>query len=132
MKRTTFLDLIKPDKSEKYNIEQFNTNMDAIDSRLYSLSINSETMLEHKASTNNPHNVTKSQVGLSKVENYSEAEILSHLTYENVVSALKYIPTKLSEVFAPTDPVTESIKDSDPCLCMMKKASQRRKSHGAI
>lgn len=40
----------------------------------------------------NPHNVTKSQIGLSNVENKSGATIRSEMTKEEVVDALGYTP----------------------------------------
>lgn len=40
----------------------------------------------------NPHNVSKMQIGLGKVENKSPSEILGMLTQEQVVNALGYTP----------------------------------------
>lgn len=51
---------------------------------------------EHYNRTNNPHKVTKIQVGLGKVENKSVASILSEMTHSHVVSALGYTPIKPS------------------------------------
>lgn len=46
----------------------------------------------HTKNTNNPHSVTKAQVGLSNVEDKSSATIRSELTKENVTAALGYTP----------------------------------------
>lgn len=46
----------------------------------------------HRANTSNPHNVTKSQVGLGNVENKSSATIRGELTKANVTDALGYTP----------------------------------------
>lgn len=47
---------------------------------------------EHVNNKSNPHNVTKSQIGLGNVENKSSATIRNELTKENVTSALGYTP----------------------------------------
>lgn len=46
----------------------------------------------HISKTNNPHNVTKSQLGLENVENKNSATIRSELTKANVTDALGYTP----------------------------------------
>ena len=52
----------------------------------------SEALLAHIADTNNPHEVTKSTIGLGNVENKSSATIRGELTKANVTSALGYTP----------------------------------------
>ena len=47
---------------------------------------------DHAADTDNPHNVTKSQLGLGNVENKSSAAIRGELTKKNVTDALGYTP----------------------------------------
>lgn len=55
----------------------------------------------------NPHNVTKSDVGLSEVENKSSETIRSEITKENVTDALGYTPSKQDTVYEhPTSGVT--------------------------
>lgn len=51
----------------------------------------------HTQDTSNPHNVTKSQVGLSNVENKSSSDIRGELTSSNVTSALGYTPINQNE-----------------------------------
>lgn len=46
----------------------------------------------HIGNRNNPHNVTKTQIGLENVENKSSATIRGELTRENVTNALGYVP----------------------------------------
>lgn len=46
----------------------------------------------HISRTDNPHNVTKAQVGLGNVENKSSATIRGELTKDNVTTALGYTP----------------------------------------
>lgn len=46
----------------------------------------------HISDKSNPHEVTKTQVGLSKVENKSSSEIRSEITSDNVTDALGYTP----------------------------------------
>lgn len=52
----------------------------------------------HTSNTSNPHNVTKSQIGLEKVENKSSATIRGELTKSNVITALGYTPYTPTEV----------------------------------
>ena len=49
-------------------------------------------IISHIGNKNNPHSVTKSQVGLSNVENKSGTTIRSEMTKEEVVDALGYTP----------------------------------------
>lgn len=51
----------------------------------------------HISSTNNPHNVTKAQVGLGNVENKSSATIRGEITSNNVTTALGYTPEDASK-----------------------------------
>lgn len=47
---------------------------------------------KHINNNNNPHNVTKSQIGLGNVENKSSATIRDEITAQNVQKALGYTP----------------------------------------
>ena len=56
---------------------------------------NTEADIEnHALDRDNPHRVTKEQVGLGNVENKSSATIRSEITKDNVTTALGYIPTE--------------------------------------
>lgn len=57
----------------------------------------------HAANEDNPHNVTKAQIGLGNVENKSSAVIRGELTSENVTNALGYTPPTANEVGAALD-----------------------------
>ena len=50
------------------------------------------TLTAHTENTENPHGVTKDQIGLSNVENKSSATIRGELTKANVTTALGYTP----------------------------------------
>ena len=50
------------------------------------------SITSHTENTSNPHNVTKSQIGLGNVENKSGATIRSEMTKDEVVKALGYTP----------------------------------------
>lgn len=52
------------------------------------------SLISHLVNYNNPHKVTKSQVGLGNVENKSGATIRSELTKDEVTKALGYTPPK--------------------------------------
>ncbi|WMC93162.1 hypothetical protein [Kineothrix sp. MB12-C1] len=72
---TTNLKLQKPTSDEKYNVQTQNTNMDILDSSIKSLQDKDATLTKqtdftlHTSSKNNPHNVTKEQLGLSNLIN---------------------------------------------------------------
>ncbi len=51
----------------------------------------------HVENTDNPHGVTKAQVGLDKVENKTAAEILGEMTSANVTTALGFTPAAVME-----------------------------------
>lgn len=54
----------------------------------------------HVGNTSNPHNVTKSQIGLGNVENKSSATIRGELTKDNVTSALGYTPPTTNTTYS--------------------------------
>lgn len=49
-------------------------------------------LISHISNKNNPHTVTKIQIGLGNVENKSSETIRSEITSENIVDALGYTP----------------------------------------
>lgn len=49
-------------------------------------------LISHIEDKSNPHNVSKSQIGLNNVENKSSANIRGELTKSNITSALGYTP----------------------------------------
>ncbi len=53
-----------------------------------------ETLTAHTDNKNNPHNVTKMQLGLGNVENKSSKDIRSEITKEDINAALGYTPTE--------------------------------------
>lgn len=54
-------------------------------------------MSNHTGNKNNPHGVTKSQVGLGSVENKSSATIRGEITASNVNTALGYTAAKQTD-----------------------------------
>ena len=74
MQKTENYGLNKPESTDFYDVEDWNSNMDMIDEILKELESaggQSAALEQHLADTNNPHAVTKSQVGLSNVPNVS-------------------------------------------------------------
>ncbi len=72
---------------------------------------------EHTSNKSNPHNVTKSQIGLGNVENKSSATIRSELTKGEVENALGYVAvpkpsTSTTNAVARYSNTTGDIKDS--------------------
>ena len=64
---TTNLGLVKPEMTDAADITAMNGNWDKIDTNI-------QNSITHIASTNNPHGVTKSQVGLGNVNNTSDLD----------------------------------------------------------
>lgn len=60
--------------------------------------IKDTTARTHILNQLNPHNVTKTQIGLGKVENLSSAEILNKTTAGNISAALGYVPANRDEL----------------------------------
>ena len=58
----------------------------------------SNSLSAHISDKTNPHNVSKSQIGLGNVENKSSATIRSEITKSNVTNALGYTPYTPNEV----------------------------------
>lgn len=74
-------------KQDKLNA----TQTEAVNSGINETKVN--TYDSHIIDQNNPHNVTKNQVGLSNVDNKSEAELKADLmTTQNITDALGYTP----------------------------------------
>ena len=71
MKATTNYGLKKPELNDMYNVDDFNYNVDIIDTELKATSTKTDNALAHLSDTSNPHNVTKEQVGLGNVPNVS-------------------------------------------------------------
>ena len=80
---TGYYKLQKPNKTEKYNIDVNNTNMDLIDEALHQLDLK-ET--------------TKEDIGLGNVENKSSSTIRDEITKSNVTEALGYTPYTPNEI----------------------------------
>lgn len=92
MKNTTNYGFKKPEGTDFYNVNDFNDNMDAIDTELASLQrgniLNSQALNtisldlqqtdlaleQHTGNEENPHNVTAEQVGLGNVNNTSDLD----------------------------------------------------------
>ena len=80
---TEYYNLQKPDKTDKYNIDVNNTNVDRIDAALRRLDL---------------RKTTKEDIGLENIKNKSSEEIRNELTKENVTNALGYAPYTKNEV----------------------------------
>ncbi|MCB6367826.1 hypothetical protein LI291_16770, partial [Intestinibacillus massiliensis] len=62
--KTENYNLIKPEETDFYNINDFNTNADLIDAAIKN---NHDAEQEHEKNKSNPHAVTKEQIGLGNV-----------------------------------------------------------------
>ena len=82
------------DTNTQYTLSSFGitataAQLNAVTGNVSTLTTN---LNNHVNNTSNPHQVTKSQVGLTNVENKSSATIRSELTSSNVTTALGYTP----------------------------------------
>lgn len=73
METTTNYGLKKPGADDLYNVEDFNGNIDTIDTNMKSISDKANSaassLSSHTENKSNPHGVTKDQVGLGNVPN---------------------------------------------------------------
>ena len=77
MKTTKNYGLKKPELADNYNIDDQNFNSDFIDSKLKELEERGNIEAElssHTENKENPHSVTKAQVGLENVDNTSDTD----------------------------------------------------------
>lgn len=80
-----------------FNISDYYTSEETDAALSYYATI--ESLETHTNSKDNPHEVTKEQVGLSNVENKNSETIRSEITKENVTSALGYEPPKTDTTY---------------------------------
>lgn len=73
MQKTENYGLNKPESTDFYDVEHFNNNMDVLDAKMKEIEdkADPETLQGHIGNKENPHEVTKSQVGLGNVPNVS-------------------------------------------------------------
>lgn len=96
MNFTNFFKLKKPEPNEYYNVNVQNENADIVDTQLHSLD---NIMNSHVLNSQNPHGVTKEQVGLGRVDNTADAnKPLSNAT----IAALNKKQDKLAYDVRPT------------------------------
>jgi hypothetical protein len=74
MQSTTNYGLNKPESTDFYDVEHFNANMDKIDEELAKMSSSTTGIDTHINNKNNPHGVTKTQVGLGNADNTSDMD----------------------------------------------------------
>lgn len=94
MLKTKNFQFPKPEPEDFYDIAIFNQVMDTLDEKLQNIVNELQTSQNHVDNKKNPHGVTKSQVGLTNVENKSSATIRSEIDTENIENALGYTPVK--------------------------------------
>lgn len=91
MNLTSNLKLQKPTSDEKYNVATQNSNMDILDSEVKKLQDTDKTLLpkstfnNHISNQDNPHAVTKNQLGLSNVNNVRQLPAITDTVTSNGV-----------------------------------------------
>lgn len=93
--------------------------------------IKDTTARTHTLNQLNPHNVTKTQIGLGKVENLSSAEILNKTTAGNISVALGYVPANRDELEGITTALNNSIEETK-AIATYKIDSMKNSSVPAI
>lgn len=94
---STYKSLELPKSNERYNVAVANKNNMVIDSELHKLDLKNqnqdellatkESLNEHVLSKNNPHEVTKSQIGLNNVDNTSDINKPVSTAQQNALDA---------------------------------------------
>lgn len=113
MKLTEILKLKKPDVEERYNIEIFNENLDKIDTAFGE----SKKLEAHLTNRNNPHKVTKGQIGLDNVDNTKDIDkpisnaVQRALNGKQDIVPLDSKPTKDSKNWLTSGAVFEALQN---------------------
>lgn len=112
---TNYKSLEKPLSTEKYNIAVANKNNDVIDSELHKLDLKNQSqdellatkasLSEHALNKTNPHEVTKSQIGLGNVNNTSDTDKPVSSAQQSAIDAAltqsnSYTDNKIAELNA--------------------------------
>ncbi len=92
---TEYKQLEKPLSTDKYNVAVTNKNYDVIDSELHKLNLRNESqdnllatkeaLNNHTSNKNNPHEVTKAQIGLGNVDNTSDLDKPISIPQQNAI-----------------------------------------------
>ncbi len=85
MKVTENYNLIKPEGGDFYDVEQFNQNMDTLDTKVKEIE---DTQKKHINNSENPHGVTAEQIGLGKVANVATNDQTPTYTTASALSTL--------------------------------------------
>lgn len=90
--KTANLNLQKPTSDEKYNVQVQNNNMDILDLTVKALQDKDATLAKqsdlesHVGNKDNPHSVTKEQIGLSNVSNQRQIPAVQTEVIDNGVA----------------------------------------------
>ena len=79
MNKTPYYNLNKPEGTDYYNVDDFNQNADKLDTALHNQEVVVTQLQNHLINKSNPHEVTKSQIGLGNVQNTADSE--KHVAY---------------------------------------------------
>ncbi|RKJ43223.1 hypothetical protein D7X98_16575 [bacterium 1XD8-76] len=123
---TNYKSLEKPLSTEKYNIDVANKNNDVIDSELHKLDLKNQSqdkllatktsLNEHALNKANPHEVTKSQVGLGNADNTSDINKPVSMAQQNAIdTALEqsnyYTDNKIAELIDDAPETLDTLKE---------------------
>lgn len=111
--KTTNFGFPKPEADEFYDVAEFGKAMDMLDSKLYEVLTKIDTANKHITNKENPHEVTKKQIGLGNIENKSSATIRGELTKENVNKALGYTAVSQNDLRTATKNIGKILSLAD-------------------
>ena len=91
MQKTENYGLNRPEASDFYDVEHFNENMDILDTKMKEIEeiANPDAIKEHIDSKENPHEVTKDQVGLGNVPNVTTNNQTPTYTMPSTLTAME-------------------------------------------
>lgn len=120
-----------PVSPERYNIQVFNKNNMVIDSELHKLDLKNqsqdellatkESLNEHTNNKENPHETSKSQVGLANVDNTSDRDKPVSTAQQNAIDAAfaqsnYYTDTKIAELVDGAPETLDTLKEVSDAL----------------
>lgn len=115
-----------PNSPERYNIQVFNKNAMVIDSELHKLDLKNQSqdellatkefLNEHANNKENPHETSKSQVGLANVDNTSDRDKPVSTAQQNAIDAALaqsnyYTDTKIAELVDDAPETLDTLKE---------------------
>ncbi|MCI9465345.1 MAG: hypothetical protein HFI48_15980 [Lachnospiraceae bacterium] len=123
---TEYKHLEKPLSTEKYNVGVFNKNNDIIDTELHKLELKNadqdtlfaskEDLNQHTGNQENPHSVSKAQIGLDNVDNTADLDkpvsTAQRAAINNIyIQTSSYVDTKIANLIDGAPETLDTLKE---------------------